>query len=116
MLGLDEDARVIVPVTPGVESWAGLHAGSRDCQLTTLGPEIYWLIVIQLDLAWRTGKQRQQRRHRPSSMTPGGVMEGQWITKIDEAHWFVMCQTGGEGDKQNQSLLLLCLLIRSNQA
>lgn len=82
MLGLDEDARVIGPVTPAVETWAGLHAGSTERQLTTLGPEIYWLIVIHLDLARRTGKQQQQQRcHRPSSMTPPGGWGGggaQW--------------------------------------
>lgn len=41
MAGLDEDARVVVPVTPTVETLAGLHGGSRGRQLTTLGARIY---------------------------------------------------------------------------
>lgn len=46
--------RLVVPVT-------GLHASSAGLQLTTVGPEVYWLIVIHLDLACQTGKQQQQQ-------------------------------------------------------
>lgn len=62
-------------VTPAVETRPGPQARSRYNkreQVTTLGPEIYWLIVIHLDLSCGTGKQQWQRRHRPSSVTPEG--------------------------------------------
>lgn len=92
-------------MTPAVETCAGLHARSTGHQLTTLGPKIYWLIVIHLDLVCQTGKQQQKQRHWPCLMTPGGMMGGgSGVVDHKDRRGTLVCHVSNwEGDQQNQS-------------